>query len=51
MVSTHSQLVKLGVEADLHLWEGVEHVFIWDPELPESREAYDVIVRFFDEHL
>lgn len=48
---THSVLVKLGVEADLHVWEGLRHAFFYDPDLPESREAYDVIVRFFDKHL
>ena len=50
-VSTHAQLVKLGVSADLHVWEGLEHGFINDPELPEAREAYDVITRFFAYHL
>lgn len=51
VVSTHAQLVRLGVEANLHVWEGMEHGFIGNPELPESREAYDVIVKFFDRHL
>ena len=50
-VSTHAQLVKLGVSADLHVWEGLEHGFINDPNLPEAREAYDVITRFFALHL
>lgn len=48
---THAQLVRLGVKADLHVWEGMPHTFLFFPELPESREAYDVIVRFFDTHL
>lgn len=48
---THAQLVRLGVEADLHVWEGMWHAFHFYPALPESREAYDVIVRFFDTHL
>lgn len=48
---THAQLVRLGVKADLHVWEGMPHAFLFFPELPESREAYDVIVRFFDTHL
>lgn len=51
VVRTHSQLIKLGVEADLHVWEGVDHCFFGSPDLPESREAYDVIVKFFDRHL
>ena len=51
VVYTHSQLTRLGVEADLHLWEGMGHGFTGIPDLPESREAYDVIVKFFDRHL
>ncbi|WP_428610596.1 alpha/beta hydrolase [Sedimenticola sp.] len=48
---THAQLVRLGVEADLHIWEGMSHIFQNNPEFPESREAYNVTVKFFDTHL
>lgn len=51
VVYTHTQLVKLGVEANLHVWEGIGHVFTANVELPESREAFDVIVNFFKKHL
>jgi len=51
-VYTHAQLTRLGVEADLHIWEGMEHGFhVLSPDLPESREAYNVIVKFFDKYL
>lgn len=50
-VNTHAQLVKLGVEAELHIWDGVWHGFLTDSELPESHEAYDVIVKFFQKNL
>jgi len=50
-IFTHSQLVKLGVDAELHVWDGLGHGFLLDPNLPESREAYAVIVSFFDRHL
>jgi epsilon-lactone hydrolase len=46
-VYTHAQLVKNGVDADLHVWEGMFHGFFYNPDVPESRECYDVIVRFF----
>jgi len=46
-VYTHAQLVKHGVDADLHVWEGMFHGFFYNPDVPESRECYDVIVRFF----
>ena len=48
---THAQLTRLDVEADLHIWEGMAHGFHYWPELPESHEAYRVIVKFFDKHL
>lgn len=51
VVNTHSALIKLGVEADLHIWEGLDHVFYLDGDLSESREVYDVLVNFFDRHL
>ncbi len=50
-IYTHSQLVKLGVDAELHVWEGLFHGFFYNPDVPESRDAYDVIVKFFDRHL
>ena len=46
-VYTHAQLVKNGVDADLHVWEGMFHGFFYNPDVQESRECYDVIVRFF----
>jgi acetyl esterase/lipase len=48
---THAQLVKQGVEADLHVWEGMFHGFFYNADVPESRDCYDVIVKFFDRHL
>jgi acetyl esterase/lipase len=50
-VYTHSQLVKLGVDAELHVWEGMFHGFFYNPDVPESQECYDVIVKFFARHL
>jgi catechol 2,3-dioxygenase-like lactoylglutathione lyase family enzyme len=52
VVETHSVLVAQRVEADLHIWEGLAHgFFLVNPDLPQSREVYAVIVRFFDKHL
>ena len=47
----HSLLVKQGVEADLHVWEGLAHCFIGNTNLPESHDAFKVITDFFDRHL
>jgi acetyl esterase/lipase len=49
---THAQLRKAGVEADLNVWDGMGHSFFnTDRVTPEVREAWDVIVKFFDTHL
>jgi monoterpene epsilon-lactone hydrolase len=54
-VYTHAQLVKAGVDAELHVWEGAMHCSfaepVVDPNVPETRETWDVIVSFFDRHL
>lgn len=50
-VYTHSSLIKNGVDADLHVWEGLRHCFFYDPEIPESHEVYGVVVNFFDQYL
>ena len=51
VVHTHSRLVKLGIKTELHVWEGMGHAFFLEPEFVESTEAYEVIVRFFEQHL
>lgn len=51
VVYTHSHLVRLGVEADLHIWEGLDHSFFYEPGLPESHEMYRVVGKFFTDHL
>jgi acetyl esterase/lipase len=44
---THSQLVKNGVDARLHVWEGLFHGFFYNPDVPESQDCYRVIADFF----
>jgi monoterpene epsilon-lactone hydrolase len=50
-VQTQRELTKIGVQADLHLWDGLGHCFLLDVNLPESQEAFMVITKFFDSHL
>ena len=50
-VHSHIQLLKAGVDAEIAIWDGLDHAFLTNPDLPESREAYDIIVKFFDKHL
>ncbi len=50
-VQTHREMVKAGVDADLHVWDGVGHCFFSNAELPESQEFFTVVSKFFDRHL
>ncbi|WP_255504896.1 alpha/beta hydrolase [Novosphingobium sp. EMRT-2] len=50
-VNLHSKLVANGVDARLHMWEGGRHAFFYDIRVPEAREAFDVVARFFLERL
>lgn len=50
-VFLHSRLVALGVKADLHVWDGMWHGFMNFPALPETRQAAEVISKFFDQEL
>jgi monoterpene epsilon-lactone hydrolase len=48
---THEQLVKLGVETELDVWEGLFHGFFYNADIPESNDAFNVMIKFFDRHL
>lgn len=50
-VFTHERLVQLGVDSELHVFEGGRHSFWYDPIPPESKQVYDIIVKYFDRHL
>jgi acetyl esterase/lipase len=50
-VYTHSQLLKVGVDSQLIVGEGMRHCYIEDANVPEARDANQYIVRFFDTHL
>lgn len=50
-VHTHTELTRLGVESDLHVWDGMWHGFLYDVTLPETQAAFDVIADFFNAHL
>jgi acetyl esterase/lipase len=50
-VETQRELVKAGADVELHLWDGLGHAFFYNIDLPESREAFDVMANFFARHL
>lgn len=50
-LDTHRRLVRARVEAELHVWDGLQHFFFDEVDLPESQEAFQVMVDFFGKHL
>ncbi|WP_294054452.1 alpha/beta hydrolase fold domain-containing protein [Sphingomonas sp.] len=50
-LNSHNQLAKAGVESQFHGWDGMFHGFFYNSEMPESREAYDIMAKFFDAHM
>lgn len=44
---THRRLTRVGVDARLHVWDGLGHCFFANPALPESAEAWTVVSGFF----
>jgi monoterpene epsilon-lactone hydrolase len=50
-IFTHEQLVNQGVDAELHVWEGLFHGFFYNADVPESKDAFKVMIQFFDRHL
>jgi epsilon-lactone hydrolase len=51
VTTMHRQLVAQGVDAELFMFDGMWHAFFMNPDLPESRETYLIVTRFFDKHL
>jgi monoterpene epsilon-lactone hydrolase len=47
----HRAFLRAGVDARLVVFEGLNHCFWYDPNLPESREANSIVANFFDAHL
>lgn len=51
VLASQDLLTRNGVDAELHVWDGMWHSFFSDPDIPESRAAYAVIARFFSKRL
>jgi monoterpene epsilon-lactone hydrolase len=50
-LDSHNQLAKAGVESSFYGWDGMFHGFFYNSELPESREAYAIMAKFFSSHM
>jgi len=51
MTILHRAFLRDGVDARLVVFEGLPHAFWNNAELPESKEAYGIMARFFDREL
>lgn len=51
VVYTNTQLLKAGVKSTLVVGEGMGHCYIYQSALPEARDTWGVIVRFFRDNL
>jgi acetyl esterase/lipase len=47
----HRALLRAGVHAELVVFDALPHAFWYDYHLPETREALDIMARFFDKNL
>jgi epsilon-lactone hydrolase len=47
----HRAFLRAGVDAELVVFDGLNHCFWYDPALPESREADQIMADFFNKHL
>jgi epsilon-lactone hydrolase len=50
-IATHRALCQAGVDAQLHVFDGLGHCFYNHAWLPESADANATIIRFFKKHL
>lgn len=50
-LDSHNKLTQAGAHSRFHAWDGMNHAFFYNSELPESREAYAIMVDFFETHL
>jgi monoterpene epsilon-lactone hydrolase len=47
----HRAFLRAGVDAELLVFEALPHAFWYDYHLPETKEALDIMVGFFDAKL
>lgn len=51
LTTVHRKLAAQDVYSELYLFDGLLHAFFMYPDIPESRETYRLIARFFDRRL
>jgi len=50
-LNTNIALTKAGVDSELYVWDGLFHGFFYNADVPESKDAFNIMIKFFDRHL
>jgi epsilon-lactone hydrolase len=48
---SYRKLIKVGVDAQIMVFDGLYHGFMTNPDFPEAQEGYAMAAAFFDKHL
>lgn len=48
---SYRKLIKLGIDSQILVFDGLYHGFMTNPDFPESQEGYRIAAAFFDRHL
>jgi acetyl esterase/lipase len=48
---SHWKLLKVNIDTDLMVFDGLYHGFMTNPDFPEAQEGYKIAARFYDKHL
>jgi acetyl esterase/lipase len=48
---SYRKLLKVGVDSQLMIFDGLYHGFMTNPDFPEAQEGYQIAAKFYDRHL
>ena len=48
---SYRKLIKLGIDSQVMVFDGLYHGFMTNPDFPEAQEGYTIAAAFFDKHL
>jgi acetyl esterase/lipase len=48
---SYRTLIKVGVDSQIMVFDGLYHGFMTNPDFPEAQEGYKIAAAFFDKHL
>jgi acetyl esterase/lipase len=48
---SYRKLIKLGIDSQIMVFDGLYHGFMTNPDFPEAQEGYKIAAAFYDKHL